>query len=336
MATNPVTPEPPDPGVNPLSVAPANKPAHKPDDKLTDDSAIAPKDKHESPFEQRITDTDPHRDLHPDEDDDAFNEFRSPGEELDLHETHDPRANMGLSTGMPGTDRFRPVPMWAIVGCGALIAFSFMYLGAYSGGFQGDVFSSAVNYHPVSGPPVDPNSPEAMASAGAKVFTVNCVQCHQVSGLGQAGQYPPLVASEWVLGTPSRLTQILLHGIQGTIHVKGAVYNNQMPAWNAALTDKQIAQVLTYVRTKLGGNNGTPITEKQMDDARALTVAHSDSWTEPELLAIPAADAAAPAAGAAPGAPAVANPPTVTPGGNNKPAAANLGQGPGVQPAPNP
>ena len=263
MATNPVEPEPPEQNQNPLAVAPANKPATKPDDRLTDDSPIAPKDKDESPREQRITDTDPHRDLHEDEDDDAFNEFRNPGEDMDLHGTHDPMAATGLSTGQPGTERFRPVPVWAIAGCGVLIAWAFLYLGAYSGGFQGDVFTAAVNYHPVSGPPVDPNSPEAMAAAGAKVFTVNCTQCHQASGLGQAGQYPPLVGSEWVLGdAPRRLTQILLHGIQGTIHVKGEVYNNQMPAWNATLTDKQIAQVLTYVRGKLGGNSAGPITRK--------------------------------------------------------------------------
>ena len=339
MATNPVSPEPPEQNQNPLGAAPVNKPEVKPDNKLTDDSPIAPKDKHESPFEQRITDTDPHRDLHPDEDDEAFNEFRNPGEDLDLHDTHAASAGTGLMTGRPGTERFRPVPVWTIAGSALLVAWAFWYLGAYSGGFQGDVFSEAVNYHPVSGPPVDPNSPEAMASAGAKVFTVNCVQCHQASGLGQAGQYPPLVGSEWVVGdAPKRLEQILLHGIQGTIHVKGEVYNNQMPAWNAALTDKQIAQVLTYVRTKLGGNSSTPITEKDMATARAATPGHSDSWSESELLAIPAGPldggAAAPAPGAAPVS--GANPPTVDPAGATKPAAAQLGQGPAPAPAPKP
>ena len=117
MATNPVTPEPPEPGVNPLAVAPANKPVHKPDDKLTDDSAIAPKDKHESPFEQRITDTDPHRDLHPDEDDDAFNEFRSPGEDMDLHATHTPRdtprPEHGARPARIGSGPCRCGPSWA-------------------------------------------------------------------------------------------------------------------------------------------------------------------------------------------------------------------------------
>ena len=339
MATNPVNPdEQPDPGVNPLAVAPANKPAHKPDDQLTDDSAIAPKDKHESPFEQRITDTDPHRDLHPDEDDDAFNEFRSPGEDMDLHEAHDPRANMGLSTGMPGTDRFRPVPLWAIVGCTALVAFSFMYLGAYSGGFQGDVFSSAVNYHPVSGPPVDPNSPEAMAATGAKVFVQNCVQCHQVSGLGQAGQYPPLVASEWVLGPPKphRANPAARHpghdprqgrGLQQPDARLERVVDGQADRAGAHLRPHQARRQQRHAHHRKG--DGRPPVR--------LTVGHSDSWTESRIARHPGRRRRRARPGAAPGAPqAVANPPTVTPGGNNKPSAADLGQGPAIQPAPKP
>ena len=39
---------------------------------------------------------------------------------------------------------------------------------------------------------------------------------------------------------------------------KAACYNNAMPAWNVTLTDRQIAQVLSYVRGKLGGNSARP------------------------------------------------------------------------------
>ena len=129
MATNPVSPEQPEPNQNPRSAAPANKPAHKPDDRLTDDSPIAPPDHMESPHEQHIVATDPHRALHPDENDDFFNEFRTPGEDLDLHGAHAESAGTGLMTGRPGTERFRPVPAWAIAGCAVLIAVSFLYLG---------------------------------------------------------------------------------------------------------------------------------------------------------------------------------------------------------------
>ena len=173
-----------------------------------------------------------------------------------------------------------------------------------------------------------------MAAAGQKVFTVNCVQCHQSSGLGQAGQFPPLVGSEWVVGdAPKRLQQILLHGIQGPIQVKGENYNNAMPAWNASLTDKQIAQVLTYVRTKLGGNSAQAITEEQMKAARQETADRTDPWSEAELKAIPAGpiDGAGSAAPAAAQPPASNNPAT-NDAGANKPPAALLGQGPATPP----
>ena len=208
------------------------------------------------------------------------------------------------------------MPWWAIGAAGLLLLWGGIYLGQYNGGWQGDVFNEEANYHPVSGPPEDPNSPEVMVRTGEKVFTANCVVCHQASGLGVAGQYPPLVGSEWVIGdAPKRLQQILLHGLQGTVHVKGGIYNNAMPAWNTVLTDKQIAQVLSYVRLKLGGNAAAPITEKQMDDARAQTKDRTDPWSEAELLAIPAgpidggAAAADATSKAGATAPATGNPP---------------------------
>ena len=174
--------------------------------------------------------------------------------------------------------------MWVIAGSAALLLWAGLYLGSYSGGFQGDVFNEEANYKP-PGPtgPVDPIV--ASKKRGHGVFVANCAQCHQVTGLGQAGQFPPLVASEWVVGdAPKRLPLILLHGIQGTIHVKGEVYNNQMPAWAGVLSDKQISDVLTYVRGELGGNSRRANPRSALIKAdRDLTIKHEDSYTEAEL-----------------------------------------------------
>ena len=314
------------------------QPAVVPDDKLAAHGPIAPADKHESPREQHILRTDPHRALAPEEDDEHFNELGDPGETVDLHQLHP--AGTVVQVGAASAT-FRPVPWWAIGVAGFLLVWGGLYLGEYNGGWQGDVFNEEANYHPVSGPPEDPNSEAVMVRNGEKVFTANCVVCHQSSGLGVPGQYPPLVGSEWVIGdAPKRLQQILLHGLQGTVHVKGGVYNNAMPAWNVTLTDKQIAQVLSYVRGKLGGNAAPAITEKQMDAARALTKDRTDPWSETELLAIPAGpiDGGAPAADATSKAgatvPATANPPNAA--GANKPATAPMGQGPAAVPAATP
>ncbi len=166
------------------------------------------------------------------------------------------------------------MPIWAIAGSAALLLWAGLYLGAYSGGFQGDVFNEAgqLQAHQPAGP-VDPIVAE-QDSAGTGFSLPIARNAIRPSGLGQAGQFPPLVGCEWVVGdAPKRLPQILLHGIQGTIHVKGAEYNNQMPAWAGVLTDKQIADVLTYVRSELGGNGAGPIHR-------------SRTWTTPATLTI--------------------------------------------------
>ena len=313
------------------------QPKQGPDDHLANSDPIAPGDQFESPREQHAITTDPHRDLAPEENEEYFNEYRTPGETLDLPAMHGQEA-FGEATApkkvAANGESFQPIPWWTI-GAGLLLLWGGYYMGAYNGGLQGDVFTEEANYHPgPSGPPADPNSPPVMIAAGEKIFTANCALCHQVTGLGLAGQFPPLVGSEWVVGdAPKRLQQILLHGIQGTIHVKGSTYNNAMPAWNVTLTDKQIAQVLTYVRGKLGGNSAPMITEKEMDDARKQTNDRTDPWSEADLLAIPAGPidgglAAAAATTAVAGqAPANANP-SNSAEGPAKPAASLPGQGP--------
>ena len=308
------------------------QPTKGPDDHLANSDPIAPADQFESPLEQPFVETDPHRDLAPEEGDEYFNEYRTPGETLDLPGAHTPGASVESSAPKRASgDGVQPLPWWAI-GAGVLLLWGGYYMGAYNGGLQGDVFSEEANYKPVqNGPPEDPKSQGAMIKAGQKIFTVNCAQCHQATGLGVAGQFPPLVGSEWVLGdAPKRLQQILLHGIQGTIHVKDGVYNNAMPAWNVTLNDKQIAQVLTYVRGELGGNNAPMITEAQMDEARKLTPDRTDPWSEAELKAIPAgpidAGGAATTAAAAT-APANANPSNSAEGAA-KPASTETGKGP--------
>ncbi len=100
-------------------------------------------------------------------------------------------------------------------------------------------------------------------SEGKKVYG-NCIACHQATGLGLPGQFPPLVGSEWVDGGSKRLGAILLHGINGPFKVGGQSYNQLMPAWNT-LSDDKIAQVLTYVRREFGslpeGEDGVVTTE---------------------------------------------------------------------------
>jgi mono/diheme cytochrome c family protein len=101
---------------------------------------------------------------------------------------------------------------------------------------------------------------------GSVVYSANCVACHQSSGMGLAGVFPPLVGADWVLEDDERLVQILLHGIQGELIVKGESYNGVMPAFSQ-LTDDELAAVLTYIRQDWG-NAGSAITADQVANGR--------------------------------------------------------------------
>jgi len=112
--------------------------------------------------------------------------------------------------------------------------------------------------------------------SGAQVFAGKCVGCHQATGLGLPGVFPPLVKSPYVVGAERRLVQILLHGIQGEIEVLGVKYNGAMPAWKA-LSDAEIAAVASYVRESFG-NMGGPVPVDVVARERAASASRSAPW----------------------------------------------------------
>ena len=193
-------------------------------------------------------------------------------------------------------ERHAPIPGW-LLGFGVILSFwAGGYLFAFSGGFRGDIYDpSQVTWGPVNSGPVAPPDPKVI---GKRLFTANCAQCHQATGLGQAGVYPPLAQSEWVVGSKSRLISILHKGIAGAIHVKGAVYNNNMPAWGTGapieLKDGQIAAILTYIRSDWG-NSASPIAEEEVAVKRKELSSITSPWSETGLLAIPDESATPPA-----------------------------------------
>jgi mono/diheme cytochrome c family protein len=132
---------------------------------------------------------------------------------------------------------------------------------------------------------------DSWMSEGKKVYG-NCAACHQPTGTGAPGQFPPLVGSEWVNGGTARLGGILIHGINGPFSVAGISYNQLMPAWGT-LSDKKIAQVLTYIRREFGslpeGDDGV-VTAEMIAAAREKFKSQSGPFTEAQLLQIPVAE----------------------------------------------
>jgi len=126
----------------------------------------------------------------------------------------------------------------------------------------------------------------AAPRTGAQIFSTTCAACHQAQGEG-TNVYPPLAGSEWVQGDESRVVRIVLHGLIGDVEVQGQVYNGAMPAWGPTLSDAEIANVLTYIRSSFG-NQALPVTTATVAQARAANAARTTPWTIPELLLIKA------------------------------------------------
>ena len=120
---------------------------------------------------------------------------------------------------------------------------------------------------------------------GKDLFLISCGACHQPHGMGQEGLAPPLVDSDWVLGSPNRLVRIVLHGLHGPINVKGKIFQLDMPSLGV-FDDDQIAAILTYVRREWG-HTASPIEPSLVKQIRAETEKRDDAWTEAELLKIP-------------------------------------------------
>jgi len=134
-------------------------------------------------------------------------------------------------------------------------------------------------------------SPEAKAAKLAlkapNLYKANCSSCHQENGMGQ-GDYPPLVASDYVTGSVQRLIAIVHSGVKGPIEVAGTLYpgNQQMPANGGlpALSDDDLALVLTYVRTTWG-NTASGVSPEQVAFARTALADRTEAWTEAQLKA---------------------------------------------------
>ncbi|MGJ8672476.1 c-type cytochrome [Rubritalea sp.] len=102
-------------------------------------------------------------------------------------------------------------------------------------------------------------------AADGKAIYATCSACHQATGAGIPGAFPPIAESEWVNGPVENLIRIQLRGLMGPITVKGVEYNSMMPP-NATMSDDEIAAVLTYIRSNFGNTSG-PVTA---DEVKAL------------------------------------------------------------------
>jgi mono/diheme cytochrome c family protein len=90
---------------------------------------------------------------------------------------------------------------------------------------------------------------------GKEVYDKICLACHQADGSGVPGMFPPVAGSEYIAGDAEDLVKLIVEGLSGPVEVKGEKYNGIMPPRND-LTDKQIADLLTWLRSNFGNSGG--------------------------------------------------------------------------------
>jgi nitrite reductase (NO-forming)/hydroxylamine reductase len=104
-------------------------------------------------------------------------------------------------------------------------------------------------------------------AAGEAVYLANCAACHQATGQGLAGAFPPLAQSDFLQGNRQEVMQAALFGLSGPITVNGQDYNGVMPSMGY-LADEDLAAVLTYVFSSWG-NTGSAVSVEEVAALRA-------------------------------------------------------------------
>lgn len=105
-------------------------------------------------------------------------------------------------------------------------------------------------------------------ATGLALFTVNCAPCHQATGEGVPGAFPPLKGN----GAVNRddvvpHIRIILYGLKGA-KVGGVVYASPMPPFAASLSDHDIFSIINYERSAWD-NQGKPVTAAQVAAERS-------------------------------------------------------------------
>ncbi len=106
------------------------------------------------------------------------------------------------------------------------------------------------------------------AAHGAQLYATYCAACHQPTGLGLPGAFPPLKGNPAVLAADSaKHLDVILHGLQG-VAIDGVTYPSAMPPFATSLNDTDIADIANHERTAWG-NQGKSVTAEQVKAARA-------------------------------------------------------------------
>ena len=157
-----------------------------------------------------------------------------------------------------------PIPTWTWVLALVVVAWAMWYSAMefqeYRPRNLAAVQPTGQSASPAAGSTV---SQATWAILGEQVFGNKCAACHQVSGMGVAGVFPPLAGDAVVTAKDSaEHIRIVLRGRQGKA-IGGVAYPSPMPAFVDRLTDDEIAAVINHERTSWS-NQGPLVTPKDV------------------------------------------------------------------------
>lgn len=126
---------------------------------------------------------------------------------------------------------------------------------------------------------------------GKAVYMQTCFVCHQITGMGLPGAFPPLAGTDYTTGDARRMISMILKGVNPPLKVNGVTYVAPMPAlptvYPVLNDDKNVADVINYVRNSFGNKDEKGVSPEFVKKVRDEFASRTTPWTEAELLKFP-------------------------------------------------
>ncbi len=136
----------------------------------------------------------------------------------------------------------------------------------YLGDKQSDLSSVAVASRAAASGTL---SLDMQIKAGGALYNGACSVCHQATGMGLDGVFPPLAKSDFLTTNKERAIGVVVNGLSGPVVVNGKSYNSVMPPMSQ-LADDEVANLLTYAGNSWGNSMGA-FSAEQVAKVRATT-----------------------------------------------------------------
>ena len=101
---------------------------------------------------------------------------------------------------------------------------------------------------------------------GAKIFKEKCAVCHQLTGMGVPGAFPPLKGSDYLKANKKGAIIHVLNGSNEAVTVNGVSYSIPMPP--QVDNHEDAVAVINYILNAWGNNYGTVT----MADAKTIKI----------------------------------------------------------------